>query len=218
MRSISRRICLIVVALGLVLGGVAPAQENVFKRALVADVKGFDPCNAADVYCCDVVANVFETLVQYSYLDRPCKVIPCLAEAMPQVSADLLTYTFKLRKGVKFTDDACFTATAGKGRELNATDVIYSFKRICDSRNHSYGWPSFDKKVLGINAWHAASADAKDNTIYDKPVEGFQAPDPYTVVIKLTEPYPQLLYNLCSPTLSVVPREAVETYGQEFLN
>src|SRR5581483_4231847 len=40
------------------------------------------------------------------------KVVPQLAEAMPEVSSDGLTYTFKLRQGIKFHDGTDFNAEA----------------------------------------------------------------------------------------------------------
>lgn len=53
---------------------------------------------------------------------------------------------------------------------------------------------------------------------YDTPVEGFSAPDPHTLVIKLTQPYFQLNYILTMSYSAVVPKEAVAKYGAEFLN
>jgi ABC-type oligopeptide transport system substrate-binding subunit len=53
---------------------------------------------------------------------------------------------------------------------------------------------------------------------YAESVEGLQALDRYTLQIKLTEPYPQLMWVLTMDYTFAVPREAVEYYGEEFLN
>jgi ABC-type transport system substrate-binding protein len=49
-------------------------------------------------------------------------------------------------------------------------------------------------------------------------VAGLRAPDRYTIQVKLTQPYPQLIWVLTMSYTFVVPREAVEYYGDEFLN
>jgi len=49
-------------------------------------------------------------------------------------------------------------------------------------------------------------------------VEGLKALDRYTLQIKLKKPYPQLLYVLTMSYTAAVSREAVEYYGEEFLN
>ena len=55
------------------------------------------------------------------------KVLPGLAESW-EISEDGLTYTFKLRKGVKFHSSAKFKPT----RDFNADDVLFSFNRMAD--------------------------------------------------------------------------------------
>ena len=72
-----------------------------------------DPIYANDLYSSNEVARVYEGLLEYHYLKRPYELVPNLAEAMPTVSKDGLTYTFKLRKGVLFQDDVAFAG--GKG-------------------------------------------------------------------------------------------------------
>ncbi|MBI4869394.1 MAG: hypothetical protein HY816_20840 [Candidatus Wallbacteria bacterium] len=203
--------------LGFSLAAGASAQENVLRTLFPADVKGLDPCTADDVYTSRAVSEVYEGLMEYAYLERPSKAVPNLADGMPQVSPDGLTYTFKLKKGILFADDPCFKATGGKGREVTTEDFVYSWKRVADFKNRAYNWAIFDKKIAGFNAFREASK-AEGATDYSMKVDGLQTPDPHTLVIKLLEPYPQLLVNLCHPATFVHPREAVEMYGKEFLN
>ncbi|MDX9731116.1 MAG: ABC transporter substrate-binding protein, partial [Bdellovibrionales bacterium] len=74
----------------------------------------------------------------------------------------------------------------------------------------------FDGKIKGLNEW--ATAVKAEKADYDTPVEGLQAPDAETLVVKLTSVYHQLNYVLAMPFAAVVPREAVDKYGKEFLN
>ena len=189
-------------------------KDTTIHVALKANVKGLDPISTNDQYASMVVMQVYEGLLQYNYLKRPYTLEPLLADGMPTVSADGLTHTFKIKKGIRFQDNAAFPD--GKGREVTAEDFIYSFRRLADPRNTSDGFWIFDGKVKGLNSWAEAVKAGKAD--YSTPIEGFQAPDKQTLIIKLTQPYYQLHYVLAMPFASVVPREAVEKYGQEFLN
>jgi len=89
------------------------------------DVSSLDPALAYDIYSYEPIwPNVYETLIMYggSSLD---KFSPMLATAVPSlanglISADGLTYTFPLRKGVKFHD----------GSAMTPDDVRYSIQRF----------------------------------------------------------------------------------------
>ncbi len=180
-----------------------------------ARIKGFDPAKASDVASSSVIGRIYEGLLEYSYLDRPYRVQPMLAAAMPEISPDGLTYTFRIRDGIYFQDDACFPG--GKGRELTAEDFVYSIKRLADLKVASSGCWAFNGRIIGLDEFRTASAgDAP--TDYDAPVEGLTAPDRYTFQIKLKEPYPQLFWVLAMHYAFAVPREAVEFYGNQFVN
>lgn len=182
------------------------------------DVKSFDPVNAYDEISLDLVPSIYETLYQYSYLYQTYKVSPLLAADLPQFSADHLTLTIPIKRGVKFQNDPCFKQTGGKGRELRAQDFIFAFKRHALPALQSEGWWIFDGKIVGINAFRDKIANAKKTEIpklFEQSIEGFQALDDYTLQIKLIKPYPQLLYVLAMTFTSPVPHEAVETYGDE---
>jgi oligopeptide transport system substrate-binding protein len=190
---------------------------NTVHLTSVAKIKGLDPVFSDDLYSGIEVAHAYEGLLQYHYLKRPYTLVPNLAEAMPTISKDGKTYTFKIKKGVVFQDDPAFKATNGKGRELTADDFIYSWKRLADPKLNSSGWWVFDGKIVGLNEWHdaAAKAGAAD---YSKPIEGLKAVDPYTLQITLKNHSAQFLYFLAMTFTYVVPHEAVEMYGPEFLN
>ncbi|MEN7973613.1 MAG: ABC transporter substrate-binding protein [Verrucomicrobiota bacterium] len=178
-------------------------------------IRGLDPASAGEVSSSLAIARIYEGLLEYDYLARPYKVKPLLAEAMPTISDDGLTYTFKIRKGIYFHDNPCFPG--GKGRELVAGDFIYSIKRVADVKNVSSGFWAYNKRIKGINDFHDASK-SKEPTDYDMPVEGLRALDDHTLQITLLESYPQLLYILAMHYAFAVPREAVEFYGKDFVN
>ncbi|MBT7610397.1 MAG: hypothetical protein HN576_11620 [Bacteriovoracaceae bacterium] len=180
-----------------------------------AKVKGMDPIYANDVYSSNEVARVYEGLLEYHYLKRPYTLVPNLAEAMPIVSADGLTYTFKLRKGVMFHNDAAFDN--GKGRELTAEDFVYSIKRLADPKLQALGWWLLDGKVKGLNEWRAKFADLT-KVDYTEEVEGIKALDRYTIQFQLAKPFPQFLYSLAMPFTFAVAKEVVTKYGKEFIN
>lgn len=189
-------------------------KDTTLNAVLRANVKGLDPLRANDLYSSTVMAQMFEGLLQYHYLKRPYTLQPGLADGMPVVSDNGLTHTFKIKKGVKFHDNPAFPD--GKGREVTAEDFIYSFKRLADPRSASEGFWIFDGKIKGLNEW--ADNVKAEKAGYDTPVEGLQAPDKHTLVIKLIKPYYQLYYVLAMTYSSVVPKEAIEKYGAEFLN
>ena len=87
---------------------------NYVHEAIETNVKGFDPVISGDLYSGVVMAQIFENLFQYAYLERPVKVEPLLSDGMPTVSKDGLTYTFKIRQGIHFHDDPSFKDNGGK--------------------------------------------------------------------------------------------------------
>lgn len=194
-------------------------RRTVFRRHSHR-LRGFDPVQAADVYSAKAVGLVYEGLLQYAYEDRPYSVRPSLAEAMPAVSADGLTYTFRLRDGVRFAADPCFGADAAgrpRGRALDAGDVVYALKRLADLKNASPGYWTLNERIVGLDEFRAASAGPRP-TDYGRDVAGLQAPDARTLRITLKRPYPQLLSILTMSYTFPVAREAVAFYGTEFLN
>lgn len=71
-------------------------------------VKTLDPALAADLASRNMTANVYDTLLQYSYSERPYKLEPSMLTALPESNHDMSSYTFKLRDDLYFRDDRCF--------------------------------------------------------------------------------------------------------------
>jgi len=194
------------------------SQEVVYRSALGAKLRGLDPMDIGAVNDSGVASNFYETLYQYHYLKRPYEIVPQLAAEMPQISDDGLTVTIKLRDDVFFHDDESFPD--GKGRKMVASDVVYSWMRLADLKNISKNWDLLNGRIVGLDAFreYTKTVATKREVDYDLPIEGLVALDDVTLQIKLTKPWPTMLLNLAYLPLAVVPREAVEHYGDEFIN
>lgn len=207
-------------------GGKAGLGKVEYRFALSSPIKGFDPINANDVPTARVLGAVHETLLQYHYLERPFRVVPNLAKAMPEVSEGGKVYTFQLQEGVLFHDDEAF---GGKPRELVAEDFVYAWKRLADPRLSANGWWVLESWVEGLDEWRAAIAqvakDLKDEpaakvkaaeqAAFEKPVSGLQAQGKHSLVVRLKRPYPQFPYILTMVYTAPMAREVAEHYGEE---
>ncbi|OJW67809.1 MAG: hypothetical protein BGO68_02590 [Candidatus Amoebophilus sp. 36-38] len=190
-------------------------QKKVLITVNESQINGLDPIQVENIYSNHEVSKIYEGLLEYHYLKRPFELIPNLAEAMPTISPDKLVYTFKIKPGIMFHDNPCFPN--GKGRELTAHDFVYSLKRLADPKLQARGFWLIDGKIKGLNAWREKYLDTAAID-YMEEIEGLQAIDRYTLQFTLTKPFPQFLYCLAISPCYVVPHEAVQYYGVEFLN
>jgi ABC-type transport system substrate-binding protein len=192
------------------------AQDKTLRIIFQIAETGFDPAQISDIYSRTVAASIFESLLEFDYLARPAIAKPALAAALPEISTDLTTYTFKLKQGVYFADDPAF---GGKKREMTAEDVVYSFKRHYDPKFKSYAINTLlIAKVSGLNELRTAAINNKTPFPYDQPVAGVKALDRYTVQFKLDGATPRFEMNFTDPSLfGVVAREVVEKYGDSIM-
>ncbi len=134
MKTVKRLMCTIlaVAMLSVILtacgqGANDPTDTLIFAQG--ADPRGLDPAMVDDGESSKVIVNIYEGLLKYA--KDSTKLEACLAETW-KVSDDGLTYTFNLRKGVKFQDGTDFNAEAVKVNierqmEGNATaDMSYA--------------------------------------------------------------------------------------------
>ena len=91
--------------------GGAAAVVDTFTYAQGADPRGLDPALVDDGESSKIIVNIYEGLLKYAA--DSTKVEPSLAESW-EISPDGLTYTFKLKQGVKFHDGTDFNADAVK--------------------------------------------------------------------------------------------------------
>src|SRR5262249_51637563 len=94
-------------------------------------------------------------------------------------------------------------------------DFVYSIRRLFDPKIRSQWLFLVEGKIVGADA---VAADAKKTNRYDfdRPVEGLQALDRYTLRIKLNHPDFGFGYVLAMHPTGAVAREVVELYGDDF--
>jgi peptide/nickel transport system substrate-binding protein/oligopeptide transport system substrate-binding protein len=157
------------------------------------DLATLDPAIGYDWTNWPTIKMVFDGLLDY---DDTTNLVPRLAESMPEVSADATTYTFKLRKGVKFQN----------GRELTADDVVYTLTRVLDPKTGSPG-AGFYVGIKGAQDF----IDGKANS-----VEGIKAVDNSTVQFTLNQADVTFLNKIALNFAFIVPKEEVEKAGENF--
>jgi ABC-type transport system substrate-binding protein len=198
---------------------MTPARDpNTFYAAYGADIKSLDPAEINDTESDAIASAIFECLYNYKYGVEPYELLPEIAADLPQVSADGLTVTVHLKRGIRFYDPEKKVFPEGAGSEVKAADLIYSWKRVANFHLASSQYSGiFEGRIEGLDDWFKYTEHTPAEQInWDRPVAGLQAPDDYTFVIKLTEPDPQLRYNMAHTPTAVVSRKAVEYWGAKF--
>jgi ABC-type transport system substrate-binding protein len=189
------------------LAAAAQAQKTIRVAFPIAE-SGFDPQAIADNYSAMIAQAIFEPLYTYDYFARPAKLVPAAAEALPEVSADLTTYTIRLKKGLRFADDPAF---GGKPRELTAEDFVYSWKRLLDPKVRAYSVHVLENRLVGGDQAIAAArrSGAFD---YDAPIEGLKALDRHTIRVRFDQPYFGFRHWLTTVQFAPVAREVVDRH------
>lgn len=193
-------------------------------RGLAEDPRTLDPAQVSDTNSAEILCQIYDSLFQNAYLDRPHRVEPSLAAGYPEKrifyenveekgvrkKISRMEYVFRLRDDIYFQDDPCFPG--GKGRRVTAKDVIYSIKRLADPTVQATGFWLVAGKIKGIDEF-AKQAAAAGKADYEADIEGLQAVDVSTLRIILTEPLPSFIYVMAMPYTAPVAREAVEYYN-----
>ncbi|MBN1242234.1 MAG: hypothetical protein JXA15_05935 [Spirochaetales bacterium] len=192
------------------------ADAKALNNVLPAKPKPFDPANATDLYTNAILNVAYEGLFQYKYLTDTYELEPLLADGMPIVSADGLTYTFKIRRDAYFYDPQKEVFPQGKGRAVSAADFVFALKRLADPAVKSGGWWLFSGFIAGLDDW--AAAMKAGSATYETPVAGLRADDDQTLVVTLVKPYPQILYAFAMGFTFAYPPELLETYGEDWIN
>jgi ABC-type transport system substrate-binding protein len=192
----------------------APGQK-VLRYAFRVAETGFDPAQVNDLYSSNVIANIFEAPLTYDFLARPARIVPNTAAALPEITDEFRTLTFRLRPGIYFQEHPAFK---GRPRELVAQDYVYSIKRIYDPRLKSPRVYLLENaQLLGMNELRAAALKGASFD-YDHDVDGIRALDRYTFRIRLGEPSPRFHQYLADNSfLGAVAREVAELYDDKQL-
>jgi ABC-type transport system substrate-binding protein len=188
----------------------AADAAKVFRYAIEVSETSLDPQKVSDLYSNTINGAVFDAPLTYDYLARPLKLKPNTLASLPEISADGMTYTLRVKPGTYFSDDPAFN---GKKRELVAEDYVYSIKRLMDPALSAPLLAEVEGYIVGSDE-ALAKARKAGRFDYDAPIEGLRALDRYTWQIKLTKPYYVFIYNLTDCRVScAVAREVVEKYG-----
>ncbi|WP_229725396.1 ABC transporter substrate-binding protein [Hymenobacter baengnokdamensis] len=178
--------------------GLSAADERrVFRYNQPEALSSLDPAFARNQANSWAVAQLYNGLLA---LDSTLQPAPALARRY-SISPDGKTYTFTLRRGVRFHDSEAFAG--GRGREVTARDFVYSFRRLFDAATASPGGWIFRGKVL-----EKAGGEPSDTC--------FVAANDSTLRIHLRAPFIPFLSILTMPYAYVVPHEAVTRYGKDF--
>ncbi|MEO6670693.1 MAG: ABC transporter substrate-binding protein, partial [Ferruginibacter sp.] len=165
-------------------------DKKIFRYNQAEGIASLDPAFAKNQSVMWAIHQLYSTLVE---VDEDMEIKPSLAKSW-EFSNDKRSIVFHLRDDVFFHDDVAFTN--GRGRKLNATDVVYSFNRIIDPGTASPGAWIFNRRI--------------DSQL------PFSAINDSTFMIKLVKPFQPLLGILSMQYCSIVAKEAVERYAADF--
>jgi peptide/nickel transport system substrate-binding protein len=151
----------------------------------------FDPTNTYFADGLQIDKLTYRTLTQYKLDEKTGKpiLVPDLAEDLGTRSADGLTWTFKLKQGIKYND----------GSLVKAADYAYAIKRSFATDLYDAG-PTYQKQFF------------KDGDKYNGPYEsgdnyaGVETPDESTLIIHLAKKFDDLPYYGAFPVFTPIPK------------
>lgn len=155
-----------------------------------ADSVGLDPINVTDGESIRVTHNVFETLLEY---DQNLELQPKLATEY-ESSEDGLTWTFKLREGVKFHD----------GTDFNAEAVVFNFDRWMDPEN------PYHQGDFAYYPFLYGGFKGDENHL----IEHVKATGEHELEIKLKRKTAPFLSYLAISMFGIASPAAIEEYGE----
>jgi peptide/nickel transport system substrate-binding protein len=173
-------------------GGVLRTAQSDF-----GFTNGLDPTGEYLGFAWGVFGAMSRSLMGTKHIaDAPGnELFPDLAADVPEISSDGLTYTFKLKPGIKFGPPV--------NREITSKDVAYAFQRMnTASLVAQYGFYYFGV-IKGMDG-KARSAD--------QPIEGIETPDDQTIIFNLEEPTGDFLYRVFMPATAPIPQEVAKCF------
>ena len=179
-------------------------NPNTLIIADIGTVDSLDPAWAYDTASAARIFNIYETLITFKN-GKTDEFVPLLATKVPTVengliSPDGLTYTFPIRKGVKFHN----------GETLTPEDVEYSFERaMVQDRDGGPVWMLYEP-LLGVHG----SRDEKGNIVISfKDIDRAIEVKGDSVVFHLKQPYPPFLAILANTWSSIVSKKFCVKHG-----
>jgi ABC-type transport system substrate-binding protein len=181
---------------GSVLAAPKAGGTLVFGRG--GDSVGLDPAYETDGNSFMICDNVFEALVFYK--DESTALEPGLAKSW-DIAKDGLTYTFHLRKGVKFHD----------GTPFNADAVVFSIGRMMKERSVKFFGKGFDIPDQDRTPEYWVSMEM------DETIGSIEATGEYTVVFKLKRVEAPFIANMGMDFADIISPTAFLKNPKEFL-
>ncbi len=175
----------LIVLSSLLLVGCQLGQEATLDLYGV-DPLTLDPAVSGEMLSHEFILQLFGGLVR---LDDNLEPAPDIAERW-EISNDGRTYTFYLRKDVKFQD----------GRQVTADDFKYSLERACDPATGSLTAATYLGDIIGVKEVIAGQVEE---------ISGVRVIDDYTLEITIDAPKSYFLSKLTYPTGFVVDRDEV---------
>ncbi|EGP3755626.1 oligopeptide ABC transporter substrate-binding protein OppA [Salmonella enterica] len=174
--------------------GVQLADKQTLVRNNGSEVQSLDPHKIEGVPESNVNRDLFEGLLISDVEGHPS---PGVAEKWE--NKDFKVWTFHLRKNAKWSD----------GTPVTASDFVYSWQRLADP-NTASPYASY------LQYGHIANID--DIIAGKKPATelGVKALDDHTFEVTLGEPVPYFYKLLVHPSVSPVPKTAVEKFGDKW--
>jgi peptide/nickel transport system substrate-binding protein len=159
----------------------------------------FDPTGEYSVQAFGIYSNLLvRTLVGYNHVAGPAGnvLVPDLATSLGTISNGGRTYTFTLKRGIRFGPPL--------NRQITSQDVAYAFQRIgTKSLGAQYGF------YYGVIRGMAAFASGEAKTI-----SGIATPDNRTIVFNLNAPTGDFRYRLAMPAAGPQPREVAGCFAK----
>jgi oligopeptide transport system substrate-binding protein len=167
---------------------ITPIHEKGVLDLLDTGPVTLDPAISSETTSHNYVMQIFSGLVR---LGDEAKPVPDIAESW-KTSDDGKTYTFYLRKGVKFHD----------GREVTAQDFKYSWERACHPETDSQTAATYLGDIVGAKEMLEGKATA---------ISGVQVVDDHTLKVTIDVPKVYFLAELTYPTTFVVDKDNVDS-------
>ena len=164
-------------------------KTGVFRYAIPTSPTSLDPVIVQDGDTIDIIQQEFEGLVKWGTDNR---VQPNLAEKW-DISPDGTTYTFHLKKGVKFTN----------GRVMTAEDFKWCMERACNPKKNSPTAGTYMADIVGVKE----RLNDKSGKVTE--VSGIKVIDPNTLEIKIDKARPYFLDKLTYASSFVYAKEAL---------
>jgi peptide/nickel transport system substrate-binding protein len=158
----------------------------------LGDATSLNPVVATDGQSYIAEWPMFDSLVE---LDQSLNVRPLLAESW-EVSRDGLTYTFRLKKGVRWHD----------GKPFTARDVAFTFYSVLDPKVTTPHRAYFDA-LVGFPELTNKDNPKRPEELAQKPIEVL---DDHTVRFHLRYPYGAFLAVLVNPRAGIVPEHLLK--------